>query len=231
LSANGNVSASYVPQLTCPGASKTDRVICPLLNDGCYAEFGHVGFTTNRLNSNASKRKRSIAALRVLIAYLEARAIRALTGLRQFRGHVVGDCPDAKSATLIGSAMVAHERKHGKAAWIYTHWWPIVARSAWQGANVLASCNNTSEIAAARARGFGTACVVPPHPTNKIYELNGELIVPCPAQFKHNGRRIVTCEFCTLCKRPDFLLEHKLSVGFEPDSGTTKRVMPLTVIR
>jgi hypothetical protein len=52
-----------------------------------------------------------------------------------------------------------------------THSWPIIEFASWMGARILASCNNTTEITLARARGYATAVIVPKHPTNKIYVL------------------------------------------------------------
>lgn len=220
LSHNGNVSSSWVAQQSCPTS-------CPLKSNGCYAEVNKSGLHTHRMNRMAAARKKSLKAIRDMLVKLEVAGIRKLTGKRQLRVHVVGDAPTPAAATAIGQAMVEHQKKHGMAAWTYTHAWREVPREAWRGANVLASCNNVTEIAEARARGYGTASVVPKHPTNKVYELMGERIVPCPAQFKHNGKRIVTCEVCTLCKRPDFLRENRLTIGFEPDGGTEKKVLAM----
>jgi len=38
----GLAAATYLPLSTCPAA-------CPLRGSGCYAESGHVGFVTRRL--------------------------------------------------------------------------------------------------------------------------------------------------------------------------------------
>lgn len=165
------------------------------------------------------------------MAKLEAAGIRKLSGLRKLRVHVLGDCATPEAASVVGQAMVEHEKKHGRAAWSYTHAWREVPVQAWKGARVLASCNNVGEVKEARAKGYGTAMIVPPHPTNRIYTHEGERIVPCPAQFKHDGKRVVTCEHCTLCNRPDFLRQQQLSVGFQPDSGTQKRVLRLLEVK
>lgn len=211
LSATGNVSASSVAQQSCWEG-------CPFKGTICYAEKGTQNYTTSRLNREAKTRKKSLAATRTFLSNVEAAGIRALTGLRKFRGRVVGDSSTPESATIVGLAMNEHEAKHGKAAWTYTHSWPIIKLAAWAGARVLASCNNVGEIAKARARGYATTVLVPKHPTNKIYVLGGEKIIPCPAQFDHKGKKfLVTCEFCTICQRPDWLRENKLTVGFQPE--------------
>lgn len=209
----GDISSTMVAQNTCPDD-------CALRRAGCYAERGLVNLHTMRINRQAKVRKRAKDALRIELAKLEAKKIRLLTGLRKLRGHVVGDCPTAASARIVGPAMVEHEQKHGKAAWTYTHAWRRIAFSMWKGARVLASCNTVREIPQARQRGYGTAVIVPEHPTNKIYTLQGERIIPCPAQFERHGKRLVTCEFCTLCSRGNWLRDNKLSIGFQPDKNT-----------
>jgi hypothetical protein len=172
-----------------------------------------------------------LSMLRRLIAKQEAAGIRKLTGKRKLRVHVVGDAATADMARIVSAAMLCHEKKHGKASWTYTHAWRTVPVTAWQGAKVLASCDNVTQVAAARAKGYATAVIVPPHPTNKIYTIGYEKILPCPAQFvTHERGRIVTCESCTICQRPDFLRQKLLSVGFQPDGSTQKKILPLLLV-
>lgn len=218
LSKTENVSATWVPQVSC-------HEDCPLKRNGCYAEIGRAGIQTHRLNGKAYKAKKGESVLRRLLARQEAAGIRALSGLRKLRVHVVGDCATSLAANIVGRAMVAHQKKHGKAAWTYTHSWRRIARKAWAGANVLASCEKPEQVAEARARGYASVLIVPPHPTNKVYNYRGVNVIPCPAQFTQNGERTVTCEFCTLCQRPDMLLEKNLAVGFQPDGITTRRIL------
>lgn len=172
------------------------------------------------------------------LAKAEAAAIAKLTGKRKLRVHVVGDCASNETAAIVGRSMVLYERKRGKVAWTYTHAWREILRAAWQGARVLASCEKPSEVREAWARGYAAALVVPPHPTNKVYEYHGLKIVPCPAQFRYNaegklvtnwrdGDRRVTCEHCTLCQRPDELLARGLTIGFQPDGNTTAKILPM----
>lgn len=215
----GDVSATMIPQQSCPKD-------CVFLHSGCYAEYARTRFTTDRINKAAARRKLATGKLRLVLARQEAAAVRALSGRRQLRGHVVGDCSTAKTAGIVGRAYVAHTRKHGQPHWTYTHAWRTVARAAWKGATVLASCDKVSDIAEARARGYAAALVLPTaHSSHRAYQLAGETIIPCPAQFhRPDGRRAVTCEDCTLCKRPDFLLARKFSIGFQPDHQTEKRI-------
>src|SRR3954470_158938 len=154
-----NVSATWVPQITCHDD-------CPLKRNGCYAEVGRAGIQTHRLNGRAYRTKKGGRFLQKMLAQQEAKAIRGLSGKRKLRVHVVGDCATAFAARLIGSAMVAHTKKFGKAAWSYTHSWRAVARTAWAGASVLASCELPEQVEQAKARGYAAVLIVPPHPTN-----------------------------------------------------------------
>lgn len=217
LTKNANVSATWVPQQSCHSD-------CQLKKNGCYAEINKSGLHTHRLNKRAASLKMSLSKLRLKLALEEAIGIHYLTGKRKLRVHVVGDCSTAKVAGIVGKAMVAHERKHGKAAWTYTHSWRRFLPKAWQGARVLASCESASQARQALARGYAVALIVPQHPTNKIYRYKGLNVVPCPAQFKYDGERAVTCENCTLCQSPDMLRSRKLVVGFQPDGGTQGKV-------
>lgn len=223
LSKTGNVSATWASQASCPNS-------CPLKTNGCYAEAGRAALSTRRLNERTDASALTGRALTLEIARQEAAEILKLSGRRKLRVHAVGDCTDNDTAGIVGSAMVAHEAKHGKAAWTYTHAAADIDQAAWNGARVLASCQSVDEVRRFRSKGYGTALIVPPHPTNKIYDYQGERVIPCPAQLN----KAVTCEFCTLCQRPDFLRDNKLSVGFEPDRGTAAKVLktiPLTLAK
>ncbi len=223
LSKDENVSVSWVGQASCPAS-------CSLKDGGgCYAELGKSGITTRRLNDQVVADGLSTAKSRTAMAKAEVTGIRGLSGTRQLRVHVVGDCATPASARLIGAAMVAHTARAGQASWTYTHGWREIARSDWRGANVLASCHTAADVQAARKRGYAASFIVPKHPTNKVRVVDGETVIPCPAQFKHKGVRVVTCEECTLCKRPEWLLANRMSVGFQPDAGSEKKIIALTL--
>lgn len=213
LTRNRNLSATWVPQQTCHSD-------CRLQNNGCYAEYHRAGLHTHRLNHRVARLRVSLSQLRLKLALEEALGIFKLTGKRKLRVHVVGDCATAKTAGIVGKAMVAHEKKHGKAAWTYTHSWRRFGPKAWRGARVLASCETPQDARLAMARGYAVALIVPPHPTNKVYPYDGLNVVPCPAQTSE----IVTCEDCTLCQNPKMLLNRNLVVGFEPHGAAEKRI-------
>ena len=187
-----------------------------------------MAYTTNRLNRTAKAKKTALATMRLTLAREEATAIETLSGYHKLRTHVVGDCATAATASIVGLAMVKHEKRKGMAAWTYTHAHATVPVAAWKGAKVLASCDSVKQVKRARARGYATAVIVPPHPSEKKYQLGGETIIPCPAQFtRADGTRKSTCEHCTLCQRPDLLKAKRWSVGFQPDSNTAKRVLAI----
>ncbi len=195
----GPVSATYVSQITCPSA-------CAFRGNGCYAEHGPLAMvTTKRLN------KRALNNTAIEVAHQEAAAIDRLTGTRDLRLHVVGDCPTAEAAQIIAAAA---ERYIGRGllcgkivgVWTYTHAWRTVPRSAWGGVSVLASCETTEHVAQARARGYATALVVDAHSGRTLHEG----VLPCPEQTTPG----VQCASCRLCLDDGRLRDAEISIGF-----------------
>jgi hypothetical protein len=214
-----NVSATWVPQHSC-------HEDCPLKRNGCYAEVGNSGIHTHTNNGKANRYKTGLAKLRLILAKQEAKAIRGLTGKRKLRVHVVGDCATAQAAAIVGKAMIDHEKKQGKVAWTYTHSWRRILPKHWRGARVMASCETPEQVRQANARGYAAALIIPPIDSNKQFDYHGLTVVPCPAQFKReDGTRHATCEHCTLCQQPDMLLTRGLTIGFQPDGQSTKRIL------
>lgn len=204
------MSATYAQQSTCPPT-------CPLLGAGCYAEQGPGAFTTWRLN-------RAKVKTPAQVAQVEANAIAQLSAWRRLRVHVVGDCRTPAAARIIGAAMVRYIRRHGRAAWTYTHAWRQVTRADWKGAAVLASCETPAQARQATARGYPVALLVPEHASRQTYRYHGLSVLPCPAQFKTNDARGTTCERCQICADPDQLRRRGLVLGFRPDSQTTAAI-------
>jgi hypothetical protein len=175
--------------------------------------------------------------LQLKLARDEAELISDLTGRRKLRVHVVGDCATPEAAGIVGQAMVNYEKKRGKPAWTYTHAHKSVPRSAWLGARVLASCHRVSEAAGAMTRGYAVALTIRPLARFKAYTVSQDergrfikpiTVLPCPAQFKDKqGRRLSVCEHCQICQQPDRLLSKRQVVGFQPDYGSERKVIPL----
>lgn len=147
------------------------------------------------------------------ISIEEAAAIRALTGLRPLRVHVVGDCATDTAAQTVSAAMAEHTAKHGMPAWTYTHAWRDVSRESWGTVAIQASCETTEDVELAQSRGYGTARVVPEFASDKRYQYEGHTIIPCPQQ---TGRS-ASCADCGLCLNP-ILIEARrkanVSIGF-----------------
>lgn len=242
LSANGKMAASWISQVSCHSD-------CPLKSNGCYAETGNAGIHTHRLNARVKQQKSSVAKMRRLLARQEAAAIDNLPADVKLRVHVVGDSATAQAAGTVGRAMVRYQQRGGQSAYTYTHSWRAVRHASWAGATVLASVEQSADVPKAHARGYQVALVVPPHPTNKVYEYQGVKVLPCPAQFYRvhgevkpatrlspadragEKQRLTTCEKCTVCQRPEVLKSRGLVVGFEPDANSTKRVMKLITVK
>src|SRR5947209_20626511 len=103
----GPVATTSVSQVSCPRE-------CPWYNDGkqgspCYANNGFLGWSTARLNR--------VPGNHMDAAREEAASIMRLSGLRPLRLHVVGDCKETRSASLISQASQAYKSKHAQPVW------------------------------------------------------------------------------------------------------------------
>jgi hypothetical protein len=202
----GRASATYASQATCPPS-------CPLLGNGCYAEKSFTGITTRRLGQSPSTPHQ--------LAIDEAKAIDTLTGQLDLRVHVVGDCPTESGARTIGQAMRRHEAKHGRSAWTYTHAWRTVRAKAWQGANVLASCDSIADLGKAWKQGYKARALVLRKGTELFDNLktlgktitldNGTRLIPCPNQV---SSKKPTCIDCRLCMKPELLARTNSAIAF-----------------
>ena len=189
----GPCSNTYAAQSTCPKS-------CPFRNGkGCYAELGHTGIITSRLNT---AKKGALATIKYEVALMDAAP---KYGAMDLRVHVVGDCPTPECASIMGSAMVRYEKRTGRQAWTYTHAWRDVPASAWQGANVLASCESASDVRHAQAMGYATAMVVPRGGKAPA----GIKALPC--LFEKKG---IQCINCRLCLRAEPLRKAGVTIAF-----------------
>lgn len=133
--------------------------------------------------------------------------------------------------------MIKYERKRGKPAWTYTHAWPELPVECWQGARVMASCHKLSEVILAMRAGYPAAVTIEPTTSNKAQCITRDerfrpvepfTIIPCPAQFRRpDGKRYSVCETCAICQNTDRLMRDRIAVGFQPDYGTSKKLLPL----
>ena len=206
----GACSCTYVSQESCPAD-------CPFMGAGCYAELGHTGIVTRRLNDTPERRADRLAAE-------EGRAIDTLTGDSPLRLHVVGDCRTERAARSVAAAARRFLRRGGQPVWTYTHSWRRVPRAAWGDVSVLASCESVEHVAEARALGYAAALVVAEFEQAAAYEHHGERVIPCPHQ-----TRGVQCVDCRLCFDDGRLLNARLTIAFEAH-GASRRRVALTVL-
>lgn len=153
----GLCACTYAAQASCPAS-------CPFRGSGCYAEAGHVGLVTRRVNEAAL----AADATPLQVAQSEAAAIAAgavVPGL-PLRLHVVGDAATVQAAMVLAEAARGYQERGGGVAWTYTHAWRDVARVAWDGVSVLASVESVADIPAARTQGYAPAVVVHEHPAD-----------------------------------------------------------------
>lgn len=193
----GEISATYVPQKTCPTS-------CPLLNAGCYAELGFTRLITSRLNREIKNKTATD------LARIEAKEISKLTGRNPLRLHVVGDAKTKTSAKILAKAAEGYTKKFSQPVFTYTHNWKEIPRKNWGKISVLASCHSEKDVKEAHKKGYATAVVLPSFKDKASYELGGIKILPCPSQTSN-----VTCNDCKLCTKDTFLRKQGLSIGFE----------------
>jgi hypothetical protein len=80
---------------------------------------------------------------------------------------------------------------------------------------MLASCDNVSEIAVAKSKGYATATVVSHFPDgNKAFIVDGHRLVPCPEQCAPEDKP-VQCTDCKLCCNDANLRKHNITIAFE----------------
>ena len=198
------VDATYVSiKASCPKS-------CPLMGKGCYAQLSFVGITTHRLDEGAA----GFSPLQV--ARAEAKAIDESyrggvpTG-RDLRLHVAGDSRTVTGTRIINKAVKRWKERGGGDVWSYTHAWNQVPRNEWDQVSILASVTTVEEVPAARQQGYAPAIVVPEHPSERAYQLEGydTKWIPCPAQTRGVG-----CSDCRLCFNADRLYDGNFGIAF-----------------
>lgn len=198
----GPVSATYAAQQSCPRD-------CAFLGNGCYAENGHTAlYVTRRLN------RADPSASPLDVALREAELIDGLSGERDLRLHIVGDCATVEATLIVSAAAERYMDRGGRRAWTYTHAWRDVPRWAWGRVSVLASCETPADVVEANRRGCATALTVLGHPGERRYDAGPLRILPCPEQ-----TRGVTCAECRLCTDDAGLRARGLTIAFALHGG------------
>lgn len=194
------VSSTFASiEKTCPSSCPFRRVDGEAR--GCFADSGFTKRTAWRLNE-AARALDSIAVIKEEAAAIDG-AFRlgripqdGARGGRDLRLHVGGDIQSPAEAQLLAGAAARWRARGGGSAWTYTHSWRSVPRAAWGGISALASCENTDDLAAARAQGYAPALVVDRFPNGaKAWRIGRFRAVPCPAE----TREAKTCADCRLC--------------------------------
>jgi hypothetical protein len=203
----GAVAVTYASiRATCPR--------CPLQDNGCYAQGGHVRLHGRRLDAANATPERA--------ARDEADAIDGVRYPfgRPLRLHVSGDCRTAKAARLVSGAAGRWLDRGGGPVWTYTHASRVVPREAWGRVSVLASMESLADGARALAAGYAPACVVPDFADGRAFEAHGVQWVPCPEQ-----TRGLQCVDCRLCWTADDLAARRAGIAFAAHGQGRKRVL------
>jgi hypothetical protein len=207
------MSVTMASQHTCP-------TVCPLRNNGCYAEQGPMGIQTHRLNKDGILSADDFARC-------EADAIDGLTGRNMLRLHEVGDCTTDSSARILADAAeryidrarIEHGIKDQK-VYGYTHAWRDIERDSWGPISILASCENEADVLAATSRGYACAIVAMQHKDipSKIGTMS---TLPCPQQ---TGQK-ADCYSCRACMH-DNRLYGKGVIVFAVHGNAGKKRIP-----
>lgn len=184
---------------------------CPLMGEGCYAELGYVGITSHRLDDEAKGFSPLEAARAEAAAIDNSYNGGDVPKGRDLRIHVAGDSRTLMGTRVINKAVARWKARGGGSVWTYTHAWKHVPREEWSNVSILASISSTAEVEAARAQGYAPAIVVPEHPSEKAFQLDGcdTKFIPCPAQTRGVG-----CTDCRLCFNADRLHEGNFGIAF-----------------
>jgi hypothetical protein len=156
------------------------------------------------------------------LAREEARQIDGLSGERDLRLHVVGDCACDGAARIVAGACRRYRLRHGASVWTYTHSSAVVARDSWAGVSVLASCETVAEIVRASERGYACA-TVEGQDIEAGLTAAGFRLIQCPAQTSDTN-----CKTCRLCMMDGMLHPHKLVITFKAH-GTGARMVRAVV--
>lgn len=193
----GDVAVTYAPIQSCPKS-------CRFLDNGCYAQQGHCGFTFRRL-SNAVNSLKDSRPKNIALAELEG--ILALSGDKPLRLHISGDCRTPEAAKILAFGAAKYKEKHNQPVWTYTHAWKDIPRKAWGNISVFASCETMKEVQLANNRGYAV-CMTRYKPFDKGFFYNndpeGYWMLPCKEQVSG-----ITCSNCHYCFKDEYHLQNK----------------------
>lgn len=205
INGSKKVDATYTSiKTSCPKS-------CPLMGEGCYAELGYVGITSHRLDDEAKGNSPLDTARAEAKAIDDSYKGGVVPTGRDLRLHVAGDSRTLAGTRMINKAVKRWKQRGGGAVWSYTHAWKHVSREEWNQVSILASISHTGEVEEARKQGYAPAIVVPEHPSEKAFQLDGcdTKWIPCPAQTRGIG-----CTDCRLCFNANRLFDGNFGIAF-----------------
>lgn len=221
-SGNAKISGSRPVDATYVSIAQTCPAACPLKNEGCYAQDGHVGFTVRRLEREAVGHDAARAEAKAIDASYQGGTVPQGRALRL---HVSGDARTIEAALRLGAAVRRWQKRGGGIAWSYTHAWRNVKRVAWQTVSVLASVENAKQARAARRNGYAPALVIDSHRSAKAFVENGIRWIPCPQQTRGIG-----CTDCRLCFDADALFARRAGIAFAAHGARANTVKKRLVV-
>lgn len=183
--------------------------VCPLKNNGCYAQNGPLGWIVNRMNKHVIENSVTVEQ----IAKDEAAAIDGLWSGLPLRLHVAGDSRTDETAAIVSAAADRYSKRNRQPSWTYTHAWRSVDRGSWGGVSVLASCETPEDATQAARRGYAPAMVVSEYPNGKrAWKLEtGQTAIPCPQTTGASA----SCATCRLCMDDGKLKARNAVIAFE----------------
>jgi len=200
----GPIPVTTTEQKSCPK-------ICPLKNNGCYADGGPLAIVW-----------RETASLGISLGEL-CKSIRALPDGQLWRHNQAGDLPHTRGEISFNAVSRLIEANTGKRGFTYTHHEPdtpenarIIQRANKHGFTINLSANTPAHADKLVALGIAPVVAVLPedHTSPKQFTPGGNPIVVCPVV---TGKR-ASCAECKLCA----VSNRKSIIGF-PAHGMRKR--------
>lgn len=199
----GDIPTAYVgttlveARKTCTG--------CPLLEKTCYAWAGFTALSMGRIEDRRAAKPETYSLAHALA--------KALPSAKAARIGALGDPSLADRAELMGAVQELRGRR--LAVISYTHFWRDPHAAGLEGV-CMASCEDVSEAAEARTKGWTPALLLP---WDHVYEVGNTFRLPdgskglvCPAQTKAK----VTCNDCRMCslEHPVWKAKKITAIGF-----------------
>lgn len=215
---SGNAKTGPIPVTT--SSRSTCPKSCPFMNNGCYAEYGHLSLHWNKVSNGT--RGGSLAEV--------CEQIKQLPKNQLWRWAQAGDLPGdgvRLNARAVASLVKANAGKRGFG---YTHYDPALAHNA----SVIAKANEGGFVINLSANSLAHAdqlvrmqiapvvVVLPSNQTEPLRTPDGNLVAVCPASVRDD----IDCARCGVCAVPG----HKAIIGFPAHGTGAKKIVfqPMT---